>query len=381
MFEIIGPDDPALAVLAEAIKAQPEYGAGLSIIPWPEYRDRLMACLQARQAPQQAVFVPGHVWIPELAAAGLLAPLGPLIEAAAPQAVNGYDAGDLLPSVCEESGYEGQQYMLPFFSDGHILFYHSELVSFERDGVPVVAPSSLPALLESLKLPPGVSGLALKAHPSEILLDWLPYLWDAGGDLLDEAGQPAIDSEAAVQALTLYCDLRRFCPADTHKYGNAEILSVIKEGRAALVTTWGGQAAPIFKDNPNSPYRAAVFPRPWNVTWGIAIPANQPEEVQQGMLEVLLHLLGPEQDRAVTRKAGSPVRSKSYAADERSRYPWLDAQYEMLKRAGSLPRTPQTGAYLGALYEAVYAAFTGSAAPRAALTAAAAAMRAALGAE
>jgi len=69
----------------------------------------------------------------------------------------------------------------------------------------------------------------------------------------------------------------------------------------------------------------------------------------------------------VTRVAGSPVRQSSYTPAEMERYPWLAAQYEMVKRARTLPVHPGVGAFLGALYAAVHDAFTGKTTLREAL--------------
>lgn len=378
-LRIIGPDDPALQVLQAALAAHPEWQAELEILPWPAYTDRLMAALTAVEAPDQAVFIPGHVRLPELAAAGFLAPLDPLIAAAPSDLASAYRAEEILPSVAAEGRYRGETYMLPFFSDGHILVYRPDLVELGEgtaDEVPVVDPRDLADLAQRAAdraAEAGLAGvlpLALKAHPSEILLDWLPFLWAEDGQILDGDGRPAFAGPAGVRALERYCALRRFCPDDTHLYGNGEIAAALRSGSVAMATTWGGQAAAIMLD-PSSParelYRTALFPTPWNATWGVAIPANQPREVQEAMLAVLLQAMGPEQDREVTRVAGSPVRRSSYAPAELARYSWLAAQEQMLARCRTLPVDPRMGGFLGDLYEAVYAAFTGERSPESAL--------------
>ncbi len=373
----IGPDDPALAVLDAVLKSTPARKARLVILPWAEYRSRLLETLQASQSPHQAVFIPGHVWLPELAQAGYLAALDEIAlpgAGAARHPIQDFLAA-MLPAVAEECRYQGKPYELPFFSDGHILFYRDDLLgeavrALSAAATPVVSPLALAELAEKAHHPPEVYGLALKAHPSEILLDWLPYLWQAGGEILDETGRPAFAGPAGVQALEAYIALRRFCPPDTHLYGNAEIAAAIRDGRVALAATWGGQAGPLFGANPGLPYRCAVFPKPWNATWGIAIPANQPAKRQQQALGLLLGALNAECDRAVIPAAGSPVRRESYSAELLRTYPWLPAQQAMLERCGALPVRPETGRFLGFLYEAVYQAFTGKLAPQAALQAA-----------
>lgn len=370
MLHIIGPNDPALDALDEALARRPELNAQLHIIPWPEYRDALMAGLTAEVSPWQAAFIPGHIWLPELAHRGLLAPLTP-IAAALPEEIRGsYDAGDIIPSVAQECRYQDEDYLLPLFTDGHILFYLDSCFEFEEE-VPVISTRDLLDLACKAHHPPKHAGIALKADASEIFTDWLPYLWEAGGCIFDESGQPDLTHPANLTALETYLALRAYAPPQTHRFGNAEIADVIRRGEAALVATWGGQAAPLFLDADLSlpPYRAAIFPTPWNATWGVGIPANQPHGVQREILAALMQAMGPDTDAAVIRTAGSPVRERSYTPDAMARYPWLAAQRAMLDRARPLPADPRLGRFLGDLYAFVHRAFVGEMSPRQALEA------------
>ena len=368
-LNIIGPNDPALDVLQATLAARLDLDAALTIIAWPEYRERLMAVLTADTAPSQAVFVPGHIWLPEFTAAGYLAELAPLMQTVSPDLLAKYDPDDVVPSVADECQYEGKQYQLPFFSDGHILFYRADLIELDgSDGVPIVSTADILSLATAVHNPPHIYGLALKADASEIFTDWLPYLWEAGGRIFDENGRPDLDNPINIEALELYCGLRDLCPPETAVYGNGEIADVLRKGEAAIVANWGGQTAPIMLgEGEGKGYKTAVFPTPWNATWGIAIPQNQPDAVQQNTISVLMQLLGAEQDKEITRIAGSPVRQSSYAPAELQKYGWLAAQLEMLNRAKPLPARPELGNFLGLLYEAVHQAFTGELSPAAAL--------------
>ena len=369
-LRIVGPDDPALNVLEQALAQRPQLALQLEIFPWASYREEMLRSLRAPTAEYHAVFVPGHVWLPELVAAGYLAPLSPLFESASAEARAAYDAADILPEVAAESAFDGQPYLLPYFSDGHILFYRDDLFELGEGAVPVVSTSALAELAAQVHNPPALYGIALKADASEILTDWLPYLWEAGGRFFDGEGRPDFANAANVDSLERYCALRRYCPAHTHHFGNAEIAGVLRQGEAALVATWGGQAAPIFLDPGNAKdhrYRAAVFPVPWNATWGIGVAANVAEATQHRLMESLLPVAGPEQDRQIISAAGSPVRASSYQNGPAAAW-WLPAQREMLRRARPLPARPELGAYLGLLYSAVHRAFTGEQTAAAALT-------------
>ncbi len=362
MSRILAPDDPAVYVLKNALDARPDFDTTMEIVPWVHYREKLMETLQATAAPHAAVFVPGHIWIPELVHSGYLADLKSLISSLPENRTDAYDMDDIIPTVLSEGIVGDGLYQLPFFTDGHLLFYRKDIIDPDaQSGVPVIATRILASMAQKAHNPPHVTGLALKADSSEIFTDFLPYLWEENGRILDPNGLPDLASKHNIAALERYTGLRRYCSDRVARYGNAEIAKVLRTGSAALVATWGGQAAPIMLDADNpwrDRYGVAIFPKPWNATWGIAIPHNQPFAMQQHSVLRLLDLLGPRQDRAIIRAAGSPVRRSSYDAEALRRYPWLAAQREMLARASILPKDPKLGRYLGALYTAVHRAFT-----------------------
>jgi multiple sugar transport system substrate-binding protein len=370
-IKIIGPDDPALAAARKNIAENPHLNLELKVFPWAEYRAVLMDTLQAPSSPNQAVFIPGHVWIPELAEAGFITGLDELIAELPEDAWTNYHWDDIFSSVQQESCFQDQQYMIPFFNDAHILFYREDLVQLDAPGqLPEVSPLDLVSLAKKTHRPPHIYGIALKAHPSEILFDWLPYLLAAGGRIADANLRPAFVSEEGFRALQAYCQLREFAPPLTHTYGNEEIAEVLRKGQAALVTTWGGQAAPIFLDEHNpfrDKYLAAVFPQPCGGTWGITLPSNQSRNDHLKILEVLLELNSPQQDLDVLLAAGSPVRQSSYTDQAYHKYSWLRAQREIYNRIALLPIDPRVSVYLGPLTEGLVNAFLGNQSPEEAL--------------
>lgn len=370
---ILGPDDPALQALEQACIEQPQLNARVEITPWAEYRNSLLDALKSPTTPYQAVCVPGHVWIPELTHAGYFFNLNELTGDVKPSTLAAYDADGPMPSVRAESHYQNQWVMLPLFTDGHIVFYRSDLLELPEQ----IRPSDLESYAKSMNLPDGIFPLALKAHPSEILLDWLPYLWERGGDLLDEHHRPIFNSPTGVDALKYYISLKQFSPPETHQYGNNEIASALTEGRLAAAVSWGGQAAAIF-DPQKNPFHAVMkttsLAHAWNATWGVCLPANQPRSQAVETLSGLMQLMDSNCDLNVTRIAGSPVRLSSYSPQQKQLYPWLASQQAMLENCKTLSQLPQVGAFLGILYTAVHRAFTENETPQQALDQAAAAI-------
>lgn len=370
-FHILGPNDPALEALSQYLDHHPEYETDLTIVPWENYQSTLLDSLQAVESPYQAVFVPGHVWLADLVEEGKLAPLP--IEKISAEICQLYQPEDVLPKIRTECQYRQEPYLIPFFTDGHLLFYRKDLISLgdDPDSLPILSPRQFEVIIQGIHHPPSVFGLALKAAPSEIFLDWLPFLWAFGGDVLDGQNKPILYREASILALETYCSLRQYCPPNVHVYGNFEIATAIRAQAVALAPTWGGQAAPIFTDRPSKhPYSAALYPIPWNATWGIGLPSNQPLGVRIQMAERLYRINQPEMDQKILEVAGSPVRVSTYSTPNFAQFFWLKAQWEMLQRCRTLPAIPQLGKILSVLYPAIYAAFCGEKSPQKALAAA-----------
>ncbi len=361
-IRMIGPNDPAVEALQPIFAQHPEWDAQIEIIPWDQYYSTLMAYLTAEQCPVQAVFIPGHVWLDSLIHAGLVSPL-PMTRVD-PAILSAYHSDDLLPSIRYECTRHGELYLIPWFSDGHVFFYRPDWVELtQSEEIPTVRPSRIAPLAAKAHHPPLSYGLALKAAASEMFLDWLPFLWDFGGDLFDEELNPTFTSPQAIASLEEYISLKQYCPPDIHLFGNAEIGQVLKEGRVGMATTWGGQAGAIFgealeKGQP-IPYRAGIYPQPWNATWGIGLPSHQPDSLRVTVTQFLLSIADQRMDECLLKIAGSPVRLSSYSAENFERYFWLRAQWEMLQRCRTLPFTHQLGNILGVLYPAVYAALVG----------------------
>ncbi|MCX8063287.1 MAG: extracellular solute-binding protein, partial [Anaerolineales bacterium] len=267
-FHILGPNDPALEALTQHLLQHPEYETTLTIVPWENYQNALFESLQAVESPYQAVFVPGHVWLADLVEEGKLAPLPN--NKISTEIYKRYQPDDILPRIKEECRYQNEPYLIPYFTDGHILFYQNERVKLrdDPDSIPVIHPQQIEEIVQGVHRPPQTFGLALKAAPSEIFLDWLPFLWACGGDVLDDQNKPILYSDESILALETYCTLRQYCPPDVHLYGNFEIATVLRNQNVCLAPTWGGQAALIFTNQPSThSYSSALYPTPWNATW------------------------------------------------------------------------------------------------------------------
>ena len=95
-----------------------------SILAWPDYYSKLMNSLQSDNSEYDIVMIPGHLWLDDFVARGYLKPLDDYVDSLLQE----YDYNDLIPSVRKELLSNGSTYLVPSFTDGHILFYRKDKI-------------------------------------------------------------------------------------------------------------------------------------------------------------------------------------------------------------------------------------------------------------
>jgi len=80
-----------------------------------------------------------------------------------------------------------------------------------------------------------------KRHKA-IVEEWLCYAWSFGGEILDEKGNPVINSLENVEALKFFTSLIRFCPRGTTNYTWDEVTTVGQQGMVAFSLQYNDQA-------------------------------------------------------------------------------------------------------------------------------------------
>jgi hypothetical protein len=106
--KIIGPDDPALAVLQQQLIDHPEWETELVIVPWAEYQPMMESSLMEETSSYQAVCVPGHIWLPGLVSNNWLADFDSLLPEIDPIARQTYQPEDIILSVANECKLNGK---------------------------------------------------------------------------------------------------------------------------------------------------------------------------------------------------------------------------------------------------------------------------------
>lgn len=332
------------------------------IVSFADYYNTMMETFAGKK-DYDIVMVAGHLWVKDFVNKGYLA------EVHYPDTLD-YNKEDILHVIAEEMKVDGKTYLYPSFCDGHILLYRKSVV--ERVlGAVLPEAVDMNTVLELAAKCDGVEnmrGIALKAHPSEIFLDFLPYLRNEGVDAFDaKSHTPAFNNEKGAAALEKYISLKNYAPETTHLYANDEVREAFQQKKVALAITWGGQLGVVLNENcmEIDDIGFAALKTAWNVTWSFAI--SQRSANKELANEFLAYIASPSVDRIIGGYAGSPVRKSTYIEDSKT-YSWYNTHLKLIEKyAKPLPMMDLAGEKTAPLYQYVYEAFIGQKEPAEAL--------------
>lgn len=354
--------DPRFSIIDTYNKVK-DMHVHFEIVPWVDYYGRMMEVLEGK-SNFDVVMVAGHLWLKDFIKKGYIA------EATYPGHPS-YQKDDIMEEIRNEMTFEGKPYLYPSFCDGHILLYRKSSAEKAYGGeLPdVIDIDTVISLAEKLHGQEGMAGISMKAHESEIFLDFLPFLRNEGIDAFDsETFLPAFNQEKGVRALEKYLSMKKFAPEDVNTYGNDEVRIAFQEKRSALAITWGGQLGFVMDDRclEKEDVGFAIIPTAWNVTWGFAI--NKKSANKELANDFLGYLTSSSIDRVVGGYSGAPVRESSYDTADHDWYPIL--KESISRYARPLPKMDDAGDRMAPLYAHIHQAFIGKESPAEALKAA-----------
>ena len=172
------------------------------------------------------------VYVAEFASAGWLMDL-----------TNKIDTDAMLDGPVEGATYDGKLVAAPWFTNSSVLFYRQDVL--EQLGAEV--PTTYEGWMELADQAVGINGIEygadFQAAQSEALVtNWVEYVWNNGGDVLDESGDPVINSENNVEATNIMKKLvDEYAPEGITTYTETESEQVFKEGKCLFIRKWAGR--------------------------------------------------------------------------------------------------------------------------------------------
>lgn len=175
------------------------------------------------------------VYIAEFAAAGWLADLSDVYTDA--------ELSAYLDGTVSGAKYNGTLYAAPWFTNASALFYRTDIL--EKYGITEV-PTTYQGWIdvyEKLSPEDGIDyAFCYQGAQSEAMVcNWVEFLASTGASVLDDAGNPAVNTPEAIEATQIMADyIGTYAPEGTTTYAETESQQVFQEGKALTCRTWSG---------------------------------------------------------------------------------------------------------------------------------------------
>lgn len=332
-------------------KEHPNIKVELSTFGYHDLYEKIVLSMREAKAVYDVIQI-DDPWMPEFGAAGWLANLDEL----AKQYGFEIDYEDFVDTALWVGRYPyktGPQLALPVCGNVELTAYRKDL--FEKYGLPH-PPKTWSEVLEAAKVisenEPGVYGTVMRGmRGNPIVSNFLPVLWAFGGRIIDEEGNPVVNSPEAVEALKMWLELAKYAPPGMESFSSDEVKAYLYGGKAAIATeVWPGWIGKL--DDPKVskvvgkveicvPPGEKTKPAPMIGVWLLGIPYNS--EHKKEALEFILFLTSKRIQKLKALYTGYPPTRKSVYQDKDvvARFRWYPVQLEALMTSRPRPRIPQ----------------------------------------
>ncbi|MBL0778153.1 MULTISPECIES: sugar ABC transporter substrate-binding protein [Streptomyces] len=190
----MGAEGEKLAEVAEEYeKENPHLKVKVTPVGWDVAHQKLVSAAAAGNLPDIAQM--GGSYLGEFAELGVLEPVD----------TQRFQKKDFFPAGWQQGEVDGEVYGVPWYVDTRVLYYRTDLA--EKAGVDK-APTDwkeLRALASAYQKDAGTKwGLSIQPSGLDTVQSFYPFLYSAGGEIIDEDGKVVVDSPAAVRALKEY---------------------------------------------------------------------------------------------------------------------------------------------------------------------------------
>ncbi|MGH2382473.1 MAG: extracellular solute-binding protein, partial [Candidatus Limnocylindria bacterium] len=177
----MGTEGENLGVLADAFMADnPDVTVDVTAVPWDAAHDRIVNAFAGGAGPDVTMI--GTTWMGEFAELGGIDPTPTNI-----------DPSQFFEGAWETTVVDGTSYGVPWYVETRLLYYRTDLA--EEGGVtePPATWDDLKALAEGIQGAGAQYGINLQPGGTGAWQTYMPFFWQAGGEIMDEAGAFTLD--------------------------------------------------------------------------------------------------------------------------------------------------------------------------------------------
>jgi multiple sugar transport system substrate-binding protein len=185
----MGAEGEALGAFAEGFMEEfPDVTVNVTPVPWDAAHDRIVNAIAGGEVPD--VTMVGTTWMGEFATLGGLDPTPANI-----------DGSQFFEGAWETTVVDGVSYAVPWYVETRVIYYRTDLA----EGAEAPATwDDLKALASTMQEAGAEYGISLQPGGTGSWQTWMPFFWQAGGEIMAEDGTFTLDGEPCVEALTYY---------------------------------------------------------------------------------------------------------------------------------------------------------------------------------
>jgi multiple sugar transport system substrate-binding protein len=303
------------------------------------------------------------VWSGEYAANKYTLPLDDFMERDKDQ----LQLDDIMPVSWTLGEYEGKHWAYPLAGYANVLNYRKDVLAEAGIEPPKTQEELLTAAEKLTKADQDFYGVALLgARGSAVAQDYMAWVQQFGGSILDKDGKPKFNTPEHVKILEHFGSLFKYAPPGSTDYWWDQRETAFRSGKVAMMEGWSIARAGY--ENPEissivgkvditlAPVGEGVEPKYGFGGWGIGINADSTKQEQEAAWEFIKWLSSPEIQKEWIRNDGAPIRRSTLEdAELNKEYPWFPLLLESFEKGDGdyRPRIPQYSIIQDALGTAV----------------------------
>lgn len=190
----MGEEGQRLGELADDFEREhPGITVEVTSVGWDVVHQKLISAAAAGTLPDMAQM--GSTLMGEFIGLDLLEPVD----------TRQFRQGDYFPAAWDTNVQGGTVYGVPWYADVRVLYYRTDLTPRADAAAPPATWQDALDLARAYRREAGTHwGAAPQPGGTGAWQTWVPFLYSAGGELLTDRSEPALDTPQSVKALTAY---------------------------------------------------------------------------------------------------------------------------------------------------------------------------------